>query len=86
MAMSAVQNRNNLKKTWNLINSLMGKNVQNNIIKKLVIDGIDYCDSGGISEIMNEYFSNIASSLDDLLPTNSIDPLQCVKRNESSFF
>ena len=79
------QNKHNLKKTWNLINSLMGRNVQNNSIKKLVIDGIDYYDSGGISEIMNAYFSNIASSLDDLLPSNSIDPLQYVKRNESPF-
>ena len=63
----------------------MGRGVQSNNIKKLVIDGIDYCDSGGISEIMNAYFSNIASSLDDLLPSNTIDPLQYVKRNENSF-
>ena len=34
---------------------------------------------------MNAYFSNIASSLDDLLPSNSIDALQYVKRNENSF-
>ena len=64
----------------------MGRNVQNNSIKKLIIDGIDCCDSEGISEIMNAYFSNIASSLDDLLPSNSVNPLQYVKRNENSFF
>ena len=34
---------------------------------------------------MNAYLRNTASSLDDQLPSNSIDPLQYVERNENSF-
>ncbi|CAN8013151.1 unnamed protein product [Ixodes persulcatus] len=46
---------------WERLNALLGKNTNNNRIKKLVIDGMEKCGSA-LSDAFNRYFVNVGSS------------------------
>ena len=54
---------NDPKKTWKLINSLLGKNAKFNNVNELLIDGISVSDPTFIAEELNDYFISIGSKL-----------------------
>ena len=54
---------NHPKKTWKLINSLLGKNAKSNNVNELLIDGISVSDPTFIAEELNDYFISIGSKL-----------------------
>ena len=80
------RNRSNIRKTWDTINSLVNRNLNNKSIIKIINNSQECVDSFEIAEIFNEYFTSIAEKLDSELPSNDISPLVHVKRNYTSFF
>ena len=54
---------NDPRKTWKLINSLLGKNAKSNNVNELLIDGIFVSDPKSIAEELNDYFISIGSKL-----------------------
>ena len=54
---------NDPKKTWKLINSLLGKNAKSNNVNELLIGGISVSDPKSIAEELNDYFISIGSKL-----------------------
>ena len=78
--------RNNLTKTWKNIKTLIGNELTNNTIKKLVINNIEHTDQFEIAEIFNKYFSEVAMYLENNLPHNNINPLQLISNNQNSIF
>ena len=54
---------NDPKKTWKLINSLLGKNTKSINVNELLIDGISVSDRKSITEELNDYFISIGSKL-----------------------
>ena len=54
---------NDPKKTWKLINSLLGKNTKSINVNELLIDGISVSDRKSIAEELNDYFISIGSKL-----------------------
>ena len=54
---------NDPKKTWKLINLLLGKNAKSNNVNELLIGGISVSDPKSIAEELNDYFISIGSKL-----------------------
>ena len=79
-----LKNKNNINKTWRTIKELLVSNTNKNSCKKIISDNIEYINNNEIAEIFNDYFSEIAISLDNNLPDSTIDPLLYVKTNSIS--
>ena len=60
---SECQQQNNIKKSWSLINNLLGKNSKSTVINEISIDGNVFTDRNMIADKLNEYFVNIGPSL-----------------------
>ncbi len=52
-----------MKKTWSLINTLLGKGGKSSNIGEININGIIYNDGKQIAEHLNDYFVNVAPTL-----------------------
>ena len=63
-------NKNNPKKTWNIINELTSKNQKSSYIEEIKFDGNSIHDSGNIANTFNEYFSNIGPNLANEINTS----------------
>jgi hypothetical protein len=79
--------RSDIKKTWKVIRSALGQGGKNKNIKGLLVNGVDVFGEAEMSEIFNNYFSNIGSDLDADIPVSQGSPLDYVSSNmQSSFF
>ncbi len=54
---------NDPKKTWKLINSLLGKNNKSNNVNELLVDSTSVSDPKSITDAFNDYFISIGSRL-----------------------
>ena len=62
--------KNNVKKTWNVINSVLGRKKEKQLFK-LRVAGKDINDEVEIANEFNNYFSNVAENLVNKIPTNN---------------
>ena len=62
---------NNVKKTWQCINNLLGRGKSANAASTFCINGKMTCDSTFIANGFNDHFSNIAVDLVNQLPKSS---------------
>ena len=78
---------NNVKKTWQYINSLLGRTSLNSATSSFFINDKKTCDPLPIANKFNDFFSNIAINLVNQLPKPSI-PFQeyLAPANPSSIF
>ena len=60
---SECQQKSNIKKSWSLINNLLGKNSKSTVINEISIDGNVFTDRNLIANKLNEYFVNTGPSL-----------------------
>ena len=76
-----------MKKQWNLINSLMGRNsyLKNNV-HKLVVEGLEHTDAAEISDLFNMYFCSIADNLESSLPPISLNNVMQIENIANSFY
>ena len=77
-----INNRNNTRKTWSLINNMIGKNLNSKSIKSLLVDGVETSDA----EEFNNYFTNIATVLDSNIPPSNLSPLSNMSVNMHNYF
>ena len=75
------KNRSNIKKTWDMINTLSSRNISNKSINRIIWNNIEYSSDLNIACAFNEYFCSIAENLASELPTPCVDPLFYVNRN-----
>ena len=73
------RNRNSIRGTWRVINTLACRGANSATIAKILRNGVEYTESQDIAEIFNDYFSSIAESLDTNLPPSSTDPIHFMK-------
>ena len=64
----------------------MGNNLNNDTIKKIVLNNREYSEQLDIAECFNKYFNEVASSLENSLPNNDMNPLQFINRNQNSIY
>ena len=62
---------NDIKGSWSLINSLLGRNKKMTNITELIVDDVSIIDDRSIAESMNEYFISIGTKLADEIDSNS---------------
>lgn len=73
------KNRNDIRGTWRVIGSLATGGASNSSINRILWSNIEYSDPGDIAEIFNNYFSSIATELDEILPASALDPLHYMR-------
>ena len=76
-------NKNNIKKSWELISEIINKKKPQNIIPKFT----DNDDDKSIADKFNRFFVNVGPSLASKIPPTDVDPLSYLNpRNPHSIF
>ena len=57
---------NDIKGSWSLINSLLGRNKKMTNVTELIVDDVSIIDDRSIAESMNEYFISIGTKLAEI--------------------
>ena len=76
-----LSNKNNIRKTWQIIKDILGQNNKTKSNFKIISDNIEYVNNIELAELFNDYFSKIATTLDHNLPHTNTDPLKYVENN-----
>ena len=78
-----IRNKNDMRKTWDLINSLTARraNIQ---VKNLLFNNIEFPNDLAVAEMFNEYFCSIATNLDENLSENNLSPYTYVRNNNNT--
>ena len=64
----------NLKETWNVINSSLGRKPKMTVINELIDEGKDFVQKQDIAEQMNNHFCSLGSKLASGIPYTGIQP------------
>jgi hypothetical protein len=76
------KNKNNLKKSWDVIKTVINKRKTINKKKvKIMINGHLTDNKLLIAESFNKFFTNVGQNLDNNIPRNSINPISFIKKN-----
>jgi hypothetical protein len=79
--------KNNLKKTWSTIQSLLCRKSRANSIKSILIDGVAVSDEQNVADEFNKFFTSVGIDLDNNIPKSNESPLKYITANlQSSFF
>ena len=78
--------RNDLKKTWKTINSLLSKNIKIKEINKIICNNITYTKSADIANLFNDFFCSIGSVYDSQIPNSQMDPCCFIDVSHPSYF
>lgn len=78
--------KNDLKKTWKIINRIISRNFQTNDIKRIIYNNTTYTCDADIALLFNDYFCSIGENFDSQIPPSSIDPCNFVENNRTSSF
>ena len=65
------KNKSNMKKTWDVIKSVIGKKKQSLKYSEFIVNGKITTDSNVIANKFNEYFANIGPNLAKNIPGSS---------------
>lgn len=68
------KHRSNINKTWQILKTAIGHNKNNPPLKSALIDGNLQTDTTLIANAINNYFVDVGSSLDALIPSSDLDP------------
>ena len=78
------RNLSNIRGTWRLVNELASRNICKNTINKIIWNNAELTENLEIAEAFSEYFSTIAPTLNDNMPSNDLNPLSFINRNISN--
>ena len=78
------RNKQNAFKTWSVIHSLTGTAKKNNHPSRIISENIEIINNDEIAEIFNNYYTEMAHTLENNLPNSAIDPISYVTKNSSS--
>ena len=81
-----LKSRNDLKKTWRIINDLLSKNIKSTEINKIICNNSSYTNSIDIATVFNNFFCSIGEKYDSDIPESDLDPCQYIKINHPSYF
>ena len=79
-------NMNNIKKTWEGMNRLMGKSKVRSTVKSITVDNVKVTESQKIAHSFNDYFSTVAEKLEADLPQSNYVPIRPLNSPTNSFF
>ena len=76
----------NLKETWKVINSSLGRNCKVTVINELVYEGNDFTEKQDIAEQMNNHFGYLGSKLASGIADTAFQPEDFLNRTDSNFY
>ena len=76
----------NLKETWKVINSSLGRNCKVTVINELVYEGKDFTEKQDIAEQKNNHFCSLGSKLASGIPDTAFQPEDFLNRTDSNFY
>ena len=77
-----LENKQDLKKTWNVIKQVINKKKSTQLSQNFKINNCNVTDNNfTIAEGFNIYFVNVRHTLAKQIPTNKIDPVLLIKNN-----
>ena len=76
----------NLKETWKVINSSLGRNCKLTVINELVYEGKDFTEKQNIAEQMNNHFCSLGSKLASGIPDTAFQSEDSLNRTDSHFY
>ena len=68
------ENKDNLKKTWQILREAMGQGGKISSIDKLIVDGMTVTDKEQIPDILNDHFVSVGSKIADNIPATDLTP------------
>jgi hypothetical protein len=82
------QNKSNLKKTWQILNTLIGKcNDKTNVPQELLVENKLVNDPQEVADAFGEYFSKVGAQYSDTIPKSNIEPEHyCEQFNPNSLY
>ena len=76
--------KNDLKRTWKIINQVISRNRQTKNIRKIIFNNITYTNDEEIASIFNDFFCSIGENYDSDIPASSLNPCHFINTNHSS--
>ena len=70
--------RSDVKRTWILIKKLLNRTCSGGSVKSLLMNNAEIFDDLGKANVFSDFFSNIASKLDEALPNHAGSPIDYV--------
>ena len=71
-----------LKKSWGVLKTIINKNrVETKAQSKFIANNREITDKTEISNLFNEFFTNVGSTLDKKIPISSVNPISFIKGN-----
>ncbi|KAK2546822.1 hypothetical protein P5673_033452, partial [Acropora cervicornis] len=75
----------NLKETWNVINSSLGRKPKMTVINELIDEGKVFVQKEDIAEQMNNHFCSLGSKLSSCIPDTASQPEDFLGRTDLNF-
>ena len=75
----------NLKETWNIINSSLGRKPKMTVINELIDEGKVFVQKKDIAEQMNNHFCSLGSKLSSFIPDTASQPEDFLGRTDLNF-
>ena len=82
---SIKKHRGNLKETWNIINSSLGRKPKMTVINELIDAGKVFVQKKDIAEQMNNHFCSLGSKLASFIPDTASQPEDFLGRTDLNF-
>ena len=77
--------KKNMKKSWGILKSLMGRNSSKNSVSCLMKDNVKLTETSQIVEHFSEFFSSVGNNLENSLQPANLSPLALINRNPHTF-
>ena len=78
--------RNDMRRTWDLIRTVLSQTKKNNTIKYILFNNVEVFDQLEMANLFNEYFCQIPVELEAKIPSSRLNPLDFVTKVDASIF
>ena len=79
------ENKDNLKKTWQVTREAMGQGGKISSVDKVIVDGITVTDKEQIPDIFHDYFVSVGSKIADNIPATGLSPTVNIPKTQNRF-
>ena len=79
------ENKDNLKKTWQVIREAMGQGGKISSVDKVIVDGITVTDKEQIPDIFNYHFVSVSSKAADNISATDLSPTVNIPKTQNRF-
>ena len=78
--------KNDLKKSWKIINNLLSKNIKTKEINIIICNNCTYTSNADIANAFNNFFCSIGLDYDSKIPCSELNPCHYINVNHRSYF